>query len=110
MDRANSIFDAIDADKSGEIDPAELMMHLLGLGQEPDTVSAVFAVLDTNGDGSISREEFVAGFDKLRISDEDAALCAREKRLARSSVSIASEYKQLLSVRGSLRTNNRSCS
>ena len=113
MDRASSIFDNIDADKSGEIDPDELMMHLLGLGQEPETVSALFAALDTNGDGSISREEFVTGFDKLRISDEDAALWARGKkilgairmqRLARSSVSVASEYKQLLSVRDSPRT------
>ena len=113
MDRASCIFDNVDADKSGEIDPDELMMHLLGLGQEPETVSALFAALDTNGDGSISREEFVTGFDKLRISDRDAALWARGKRilgairmqrLARSSVSVASEYKQLLSVRGSPRT------
>ena len=65
MDRANAIFDDIDADKSGEIDPTELMMHLLGVGQEHESVSALFAVLDTDGNGSISREEFVAGFDQL---------------------------------------------
>ena len=35
MDGANAVFDDIDADKSGEIDPAELMMHLLGVRQEP---------------------------------------------------------------------------
>ena len=39
MDRANAIFDQIDADKSGEIDPKELMMALLGSGQEHETVS-----------------------------------------------------------------------
>ena len=64
-DRMNSIFDRIDADGSGEIDPTELIMHLLGLGQEPDSVSELFKVLDTDGDGKISREEFIAGHDKL---------------------------------------------
>ena len=49
MDRANAIFDQIDADKSGEIDPKELMMALLGLGQEHETVSDLFRVLDTDG-------------------------------------------------------------
>ena len=40
-------------------------MHLLGIGQEHESVSELFAVLDTDGDGTISREEFIAGFDKL---------------------------------------------
>ena len=39
QDRANAIFDQIDADKSGEIDPKELMMAPLGSGQEHETVS-----------------------------------------------------------------------
>ena len=65
MDRLDAIFDAIDADKSGEIDQTELIMHLLGLGQEHESVSELFAVLDADGDGLISREEFIAGFDKL---------------------------------------------
>eukprot|EP00964_Phaeocystis_antarctica_P097990 scaffold64067_cov64-Phaeocystis_antarctica.AAC.1 len=60
-DRANAIFDCIDADKSNEIDSTELMMHLLGLGQEHESVSELFKALDTDGDGSISREEFTAG-------------------------------------------------
>ena len=59
------MFDCIDADKSGEIDSTELMMHLLGLGQEHESVSELFKALDTDGDGKISREEFIAGFDKL---------------------------------------------
>ena len=64
-DRVSSIFDAIDADKSGEISPTELILHLLQLGQEHESVSELFNSLDTDGDGSISREEFIAGHDKL---------------------------------------------
>jgi len=70
----NAIFDQIDADKSGEIDPTELMMHLLGVGQEHESVSALFKVLDKDGDGLISREEFVAGFAKMDISANLAAV------------------------------------
>ena len=73
MDRANAMFDSIDTDKSGTIEPAELIMHFLSLGQEHDTVSRMFTVLDTNKDGSISREEFVDGFDKLQALDKLAA-------------------------------------
>ena len=75
-DRASSIFDVIDADKSGEIEPAELVMHLLGLGQEHDSVSVLFKALDTDGDGKISREEFIAGFDKLQAELEPEAEAA----------------------------------
>ena len=74
MDRANAIFDQIDADKSGEIDPKELMMALLGAGQEHETVSDLFRVLDTDGNGSISREEFIAGFDLYQKYDKLAVL------------------------------------
>ena len=64
--RANSIFDAIDTDKSGEIDSGELMEHCLRLGQEQDTVVDLLKQLDTNKDGLISREEFVCGFKKYQ--------------------------------------------
>ena len=65
MADANAVFDLVDADKSGEIDPTELMLYLLGQGHEHESVSRLFAVLDTDGNGSISRQEFIAGFDKL---------------------------------------------
>ena len=74
MERANAIFDQIDADKSGEIDSKELMMALLGSGQEHETVSDLFRVLDTDGNGSISREEFIAGFDLYQKYDKLAVL------------------------------------
>ena len=63
-ERLNRIFDCIDADRSGEITPEELMLHLLGVGQEHESVSQLFKAMDTDGNGSISREEFLAGFDK----------------------------------------------
>ena len=83
MDRANAIFDQIDADKSGEIDSKELMMALLGLGQEHETVSDLFRVLDTDGNGSISREEFIAGFDLYQKEEARLAAEARVAKVAR---------------------------
>ena len=64
-ERLNSIFDAIDADKSGEITPDELIDHFLAVGTEHETISALFRKMDTDGNGSISRAEFLAGFDRL---------------------------------------------
>ena len=72
MSDPNAVFDLIDSDKSGEIDPTELVLYLLGQGQEHESVSALFSVLDTNNNGSISREEFMAGFDKLKDAESSA--------------------------------------
>ena len=83
MDRANAIFDQIDADKSGEIESKELIMALLGLGQEHETVSDLFRVLDTDGNGSISREEFIAGFDRYQKEEARLAAEARVAKVAR---------------------------
>ena len=66
MDRANNIFDQIDTDKSGGIDKGEITIHLLSLGQEQETVMEMFALLDADNDGLISREEFVNGFQKYQ--------------------------------------------
>ena len=78
----NAIFDQIDADKSGEIDPTELMMHLLGVGQEHESVSALFKVLDKDGNGSISREEFIAGFDKLTVAESSEVVLKAKLNLS----------------------------
>ena len=55
----------MDADKSGEVTPLEFMDHMLGTQMEHETVSALFRKMDTDGNGSISRAEFIAGFDRL---------------------------------------------
>ena len=64
-ERLNQIFDAMDADKSGEVTPAEFIDHMLGTQMEHETISALFRKMDTDGNGSISRAEFLAGFDRL---------------------------------------------
>ena len=66
MDRANNIFDQIDTDQSGGLDKGEITIHLLALGQEQETVMEMFALLDADNDGLISREEFVNGFQKYQ--------------------------------------------
>ena len=57
-----AVFDAIDKDKSGSLDPNELLEFLLAAGQEPETVSLLFSQLDTNSDGVVDREEFLKGY------------------------------------------------
>ena len=73
-------FDAIDVDLSGAIDYAEFAKNFAGLGSDA-TLRSIFAELDTNGDGQISRLEAIKntsgetaantyGLDKLtRISE-----------------------------------------
>ena len=53
-ERLNGIFNAMDADKSGEVTPLEFMDHMLGTQMEHETVSALFRKMDTDGNGSIS--------------------------------------------------------
>ena len=52
--QSGSIFDALDADHSGGIAQQEADAH--------PTVAQHFSTADTNGDGSLSREEFSAAF------------------------------------------------
>lgn len=49
-----SIFDALDADKNGTVGQQEAQAH--------PTVAQHFANADSNSDGSLSREEFLAKF------------------------------------------------
>ena len=50
-ERLNRIFDAMDADRRGEVTPAEFIDHMLGTQMEHETVSALFRKMDTEGNG-----------------------------------------------------------
>lgn len=60
-------FDMFDADGSGYIDREELSLMLRKLGFEWQG-SSVFAAADTDGDGKVSYEEFLAVFGKVEAA------------------------------------------
>ena len=60
---ADSLFAKADANGDGFIDSNELLLYLLGSGAEPDLVSDLFAQIDTNKDGKISKDEWRAAYD-----------------------------------------------
>lgn len=75
MSDINELFNRIDADGSGGISSQELALHLLGTGMNPDAVSGVFASLDVNGDGNITRSE-------LKAAINDPSKAGKEMRAA----------------------------
>lgn len=102
-DKAGSLFDKLDGEGSGALSQSDLATAFqqmaatmqagmiqaqagaMGGGGERPDASELFAKLDTDGDGSVSREEFVAGrpdevseeqasafFDKIAGEDTDS--------------------------------------
>ena len=55
---ADMIFSIIDKDGSGGIDLDELMVHLSAVGYSGGEIQTLFAKIDENRDGVISRQEF----------------------------------------------------
>ena len=108
-ERLNGIFNAMDADKSGEVTPLEFIDHMLGTQMEHETVSALFRKMDTDGNGSISRAEFLAGFDRLMAewaqpgpavgSQEEAAAAAATFAAVDADNSGKLNLEELLSAR-----------
>lgn len=62
---SDAIFDRIDRDGNGVIESSELLLHLLVAGQDAESISELFAALDADADGVISREEWSAGFERF---------------------------------------------
>ncbi len=62
---ADAIFAIVDTNQSGTIEPAELLVHLLVAGQEPETIADLFLHLDRDGDGVISPDEWRAGYERF---------------------------------------------
>lgn len=58
---AKKRFEAIDVDKSGEIDAGEMFPYLLELGYGKEEAQTIISEADTNQDGTIDFEEFIEG-------------------------------------------------
>lgn len=78
---ADRLFAIIDRNASQTIEPAELLIHLLVAGQEPETVAELFLNMDTDGDGRISIDEWRDGFEAfLEVAKDGPALALRKAR------------------------------
>ena len=56
------IYDTIDIDKSGTVEFKELAKWLVQQGEKPTSVQELFAKIDTDNSGSITRDEWKAGW------------------------------------------------
>jgi len=70
---ADTLFQKIDRNGSGEIDKDELLDHLLESGQEPEVIADIFGALDSDADGSISLMEWRSGYKSYLRSLSEAA-------------------------------------
>ena len=64
-------FSAIDADEDGNIQEAEFVRFFNILDIDSDTAKATFQSMDSDGDGLVSRDEYLAnGIDFSTSEDE----------------------------------------
>ena len=63
----SEFFDAIDSDRNGKLNIAELRQGLLRRGLNEKMAEPIVRDLDVDADGQISREEFTAGFYSSRL-------------------------------------------
>jgi Ca2+-binding EF-hand superfamily protein len=55
-----ALFDLVDTDMDGALDLSEFTMLRTALGNPASNIETAFAALDTNGDGHISRDDYLA--------------------------------------------------
>ncbi|WP_242905112.1 EF-hand domain-containing protein [Actinomadura terrae] len=67
------MFEAVDENGDGRISPAEYRQMIEAWQGGPTDVADTFALLDTDGDGVISREEFAAHWYEFWAGDDPAA-------------------------------------
>uniref|UniRef100_A0A7S0NNC1 EF-hand domain-containing protein n=1 Tax=Calcidiscus leptoporus TaxID=127549 RepID=A0A7S0NNC1_9EUKA len=72
---ADAMFKDLDSDGSGAIDPTELVVYLMNRGEPPSSVQALFARLDTNADGKVTKEEWRAGWLAGTVTKTDKGCC-----------------------------------
>ena len=97
-------FDALDVDRSGALEHAEIRQLLMRtLNQEnqysDEQLHAAMAELDQDQDGRISYEEFAACWRALEKRSSTAALSPLEQALASGVLSSVSEYQDSLHAR-----------
>ncbi|MDX2394018.1 EF-hand domain-containing protein [Streptomyces sp. DK15] len=63
-------FSAIDADDDGFVPVSDFQGYLEAIGSSPAEAAATCALMDTNNDGQVSRDEFHAGWEQYLLSDE----------------------------------------
>ena len=68
------LLEASDLDPNGAISRAELGAHLAGQGHSAEDIDRMFASLDSNSDGAISRQELRDGFSRFESSSLRLAL------------------------------------
>mgnify|MGYP002632139099 CR=1 FL=1 len=65
---AKAVFAALDADGDGTLSCAELSSRLSDFGLGDEEIAELFLRLDTNGDGKIDSEEWLAGYGRYHAA------------------------------------------
>ena len=60
------MFKSMDADGNGELDTSEFQCKCSDFGIDDASIQQLFLQLDTNSDGNISLDEFIAGWAKFQ--------------------------------------------